>query len=347
MMPDHPMSYLTFALVCLLLLTAPFIPALREWLNPTDVVALRVLPNYSNDIDHFARRLHADVQARQGMGPATGFEDFSVVTEPRASMDWSRASGRLLANGDVDVLTPIQCLQPLYVDGSLRAGDGSVFTALYATGDIELGVGSTLKDWAHADGTVRMQSYCAALRRVSAGHAIELGHETWFERLQAPSLRFGSCSRNRDASSSPTRVVASLADIPGIIVQAPGVYMVRGDCNLPAGHLYTGSLIVTGFLVMGKSSTLIGNIKAREGISIAHGCEVRGAITCDKRIYIFAQAFVTGPVVSERDILIGKGAQVGFPDAPTTVTAANIILEDDVLVHGAVWAHEVGMVKAA
>ena len=140
---------------------------------------------------------------------------------------------------------------------------------------------------------------------------------------------------------------ASLADLPGVIVQTPDLYMVRGDCNLPADSFYEGSLVVTGFLVMGERSVLKGDIKAREGVSIGPGCEVHGAVTCEKRIYIFARANVAGPVVSESDILVGVAAQIGRVDAPTTVTAANIILEDDVVVHGAVWAHEIGMVKAA
>ena len=32
----------------------------REWLRPTDFAALPISANYTTDIDHFARRLHAD-----------------------------------------------------------------------------------------------------------------------------------------------------------------------------------------------------------------------------------------------------------------------------------------------
>ncbi len=347
MTPDNPTTFLAFALVCLVLLTAPFIPAIKEWLSPTDIAALRVLPDYSNDIDHFARRLNGDVQARLGIGPATGFEEFSMVNASATPSEWASATSRLIAHCDINTTDSINCTQALYVKGSLSAGADSIFTALYATGDIALGARSILRDWAHADGTVKMRDNSVALRRISAGQAIELGHETWFERLQAPSLRFGSCSESRFVLERSPRIVASLADLPGVIVQSPHVYMVRGDCNLRADCLYEGSLVVTGFLVMGNGSALTGDIKARDGVSIGTGCEVKGAITCDKRIYVFARASVMGPVVSESDILIGAGAQIGLPDAPTTVTAANIIIEDDVLVHGAVWAHEIGMVKAA
>ena len=50
--------------------------------------------------------------------------------------------------------------------------------------------------------------------------------------------------------------------------------------------------------------------------------------------------------MSESDILIGTHAVIGLPDALTTITARNIIVEEGVIVHGAIWAHEIGMVKS-
>ncbi len=64
-------------------------------------------------------------------------------------------------------------------------------------------------------------------------------------------------------------------------------------------------------------------------------------------MYIFDDAAVSGPLISETDILIGSNAVIGRPDAPTTISGRNIIVEDGVVAHGAVWAHEIGMVKAA
>ena len=75
-----------------LLLTLPFVPAFREWLRPTDLAALPVSANYTSDIDHFARRLHADASARLGQGPATGYEDFDFVPAGLEAMDWQGAA---------------------------------------------------------------------------------------------------------------------------------------------------------------------------------------------------------------------------------------------------------------
>lgn len=346
-MTANYMTFAVFALICVLLLTLPFIPAIQEWRNPTDVASLPVHADYSSDIDHFARRLQGDATARLGTAPSTGFEDFHLVSYPVEDMEWSKARKRLIARESIQTPDAISSETPLYVEGDLQVGPKSSFSAVYATGDIDLDSDSAVHDWAHADGVLRLRANCVALRRVSAGVAIRLGREVWFERLQAPTVHFGS-SVSVDGSPQPvTQTIGSYADLPQAVQQTPLLFLIRGDCALPAGKIYTGSLVVTGFLTVGQNTTVTGDLKAREGISLGRHARVEGAITCEKRVYVFKQAFAYGPVISESDVLIGAGAVIGLPDATTTVSARNIIVEEGATLHGAIWAHEIGMVKAA
>jgi predicted acyltransferase (DUF342 family) len=105
--------------------------------------------------------------------------------------------------------------------------------------------------------------------------------------------------------------------------------------------------VVTGFLTIGAATTVVGDIKAREGVSIGHRAAVHVAVTCEKRVYAYKDSRAWGPVVSESDILIGACAVIGLPDAPTTVSARNVIVEDGAVMHGTLWAREIGMVKRA
>lgn len=343
-------NYLTlaaFTLVCLFLLTLPFVPAISEWLYPTDAEALPISANYTADIDHFAKRLRADVAAKLGHGAATGYEEFDFVASPVESMDWSKATKRLISRGNVAVTTPVRSTQTLYVQGDVLAGAGSTFNALYVTGDIHLGSESELHDWAHADGVLRLGHNSIALRRVSAGVAIELGNESWFERLHAPVVHFGSGFGQNVVRVDADQKIASYADLDNAVEQTPSLFLIRGDCALPPGSIYRGSLVVTGFLTIGAGTTVVGDIKARQGLSIGPKAWVQGAVTCEKRIYVFHGGRVFGPLVSETDILIGADALIGLPEAHTTVSGANIIVENGVVVHGTLWAHEIGMVKAA
>lgn len=347
MMDTNYLTFAAFTLVCLFLLTLPFVPAVSEWLYPTDAQALPISANYTADIDHFAKRLRADAAAKLGQGAATGYEDFDFVTSPVDTMDWSKASKRLISRNSVAVTTPVRTTQPLYVQGDILAGAGSTFNALYATGDVHLGSESELHDWAHADGVLRLGQNSIAVRRVSAGVAIELGNESWFERLHAPMVHFGSGVGRRPAPDEVNQKIASYADLDNAVEQTPSLFLIRGDCALQAGSIYHGSLVVTGFLTIGAATTVMGDIKARDGLSVGPKAWVQGAVTCEKRIYVFNGGRVFGPLISETDILIGADAVIGLPEAHTTVSGANIIVENGVVVHGTLWAHEIGMVKAA
>ncbi len=346
MMASYTLTLAAFALLCLLLLTLPFIPAFREWRHPSDVAALTVSANYASDIDHFSRRLQADASAKLGLSPSTGYEDFDFVDFPASSVQWQKAGRRLIARQSIETLEPIKSASQLYVEGDLRTGDHSAYSSVYATGDIELGAESEIHDWAYAQGIIRLSNNGIALRRISAGVAVELGKEVWFERLQAPILTFGLHNKRPRQPGQTAQILASYADLPNAIQQTPSLYLIRGDCALPAGKIYQGSLVVTGFLTVGQDTTIVGDIKARIGVSIARRANIEGAITCEKRVYIFKDARVFGPIVSESDILIGARAVIGAPGALTTVTAENIIVEEGTTVHGVVWAREIGMVKA-
>ena len=175
-MDANYMTLAAFAFVCLLLLTLPFIPAFREWRQPSDVAALPISANYTSDIDHFSRRLALDAAAKLGLGPATGFEDFDFVDFPVDNMQWQKARKRLIARQSIQTQTPVKSPSQLYVDGNFQSGEKSEFSSLYATGDIVLGSASEVHDWAHADGVFRLGNNGIALRRISAGVAIELGN---------------------------------------------------------------------------------------------------------------------------------------------------------------------------
>lgn len=340
------LAVVAFIAMCLVLFTLPFLPAYREWKHPSDSLALPVFTDYENDIDHFARRLHADVAAKLGWGLATGYEEFDFVPANVENMQWTKRRKRLISLCSIETVLPICSPQPLYVEGSIKAGADSVFTALYATVDIELEAQSKILNWAHADGVVRLAANSIALRRISAGSSIALGEGVWFERLNAPSVLFGSrvsssISNQNSLEQSPT----SLADVSNATQQTPSLYFVRGDCELDAGAIYHGSLIVTGVLTIGSRTTIIGDIKARKGLLVRDGASVHGAVTCDKYIHVFSDASVFGPMLSERDIVLDLNAVIGRLDAPTSVSARNILVNEGVIVHGSIWAHVVGMVR--
>ena len=53
---------------------------------------------------------------------------------------------------------------------------------------------------------------------------------------------------------------------------------------------------------------------------------------------------VGGPLVSETHVLLHTRARVGTLEAPTTVSASDILIDRGVTTHGTVWARQAGVV---
>lgn len=337
--------HLAFFAICLVLTVLPFVPAFNEWRRPTDVAALAVPPDYATDIDHFATRLRADAQGHLGRGETTPFQDFAATA---AVPDIAQGSGgkKLLSQAAIDTGDAVRVGQPLYVDGDVRVGAGSEFLRVYAAGNLQLGATSTVSDWAHADGHLRAAAGCTLRGRASAGRAMQLGESCTFERVQAPHLHFGGTVPRAVAQAASPQETGLLEELPRAQRQSDVLVRVQGDCELPPHRLYRGCLVVTGMLRIGESTTVVGDVKARAGVTLAPGAVVQGAVISEARISLCPGARAFGPVVCEGDILLGAATVVGLPAAPTTVSADNIVVGEGAVVHGAAWAHDIGVVMA-
>ncbi len=337
---------LLFLAICILILTVPFVPALREWREPEDCAPLPISRTYANEIDHFADQFRDKALAEIAAMDNITHRNFELVCDPPDHMDWLSPTRPLIAQYPIDVSHAIRCQQPLYAMLSLDCTRDSSFAAVFTQGDIRLGPYSEILEWAHADGAVKLDVACIALRRLSSKVAIDLAAQCCFERVYAPVIRFGELPADTPPAESPGAFSADIGMLPGAIRRTPGLHMIKGDCSLPPGHVFKGSLVVTGRLIIGNYTTVIGDIKAREGTIIGTGVRIIGSLTCEDRIYILDHAEIAGPLISETDIVLGAGTVVGRIDAPTTVSAENIIAKAGAVAHGSLWARNVGVVWA-
>ena len=337
---------LLFIALCILLLTVPFVPAYREWRSPQDCAPLPISRSYANEIDYFADQFRDKALAEISQIDATATRHFDLVSEPPIEMDWLAPTRPLIAQQPIDMPFPIRCQQPLYAMSSVNCPRDSSFSAVLSDGDIQLGPYSEILDWAHAAGTVNLDIACIALRRLSSDIAIDLAAQCCFERINAPVIRFGKIPADTPPSESPGAFSADIDMLPGAIRRTANLHMIRGDCTLPPGHVFKGSLVVTGRLIIGNYTTIIGDIKVREGTIIGTGVRIIGSLTCEDRIYILDHVEIAGPLISETDIVLGAGTVIGRLDTPTTVSAENIIAKSGAVVHGALWARNVGVIWA-
>ena len=337
---------LLFLVICMLLLTMPFVPALREWQLPADCAPLPISRHYANEIDHFAVQFRDTVKAKIAGSELDLAKHFDYVTEPAEAMDWSSQAHPLIAGQAIHSQTAICCQQPLYATAELECARDSSFAALYGEDAVRLGPYSEILEWAHAEGAISLGVACVALRRISSKVAINFSAQCCFERVNAPVIRFAELPEDTPQPEVMGGFLADIDLLPGAVRRTPNLHMIKGDCTLPPGHVFKGSLVVTGRLVIGNYTTIIGDVKVREGTIVGNGARVVGSLTCEDRIYILDHAQVAGPLISETDIVLGAGAVIGRMDAPTTVSAENIVAKSGAVAHGTLWARNVGVVWA-
>lgn len=341
------LGYLCFIVLTAAFLVLAFGPSWLEWLRPSDTAALRVLPNYSSDIDHFSDRFRADVQEHLRSPQLHLVDHFELVGAQVRRVDWRGALRPVIALGDLSTDQAIECPTQVFVHGDLTAGAGSEFDALLVEGALRLGARSAVRSWAHADGKVLLEQGCKVTRRVSSMESVTLAPDCCFERVQAPDVNFGQVGQVRGVSNRRPRRQALLSELQGAIRQTEHLTLIRGDCRLAQDTRYVGSLIVTGRLLIGAGSEVVGDVKARDGIVVGAEARLDGSLTSEKQIQILEGATVAGPVISETIILVGAQVRLGRHDAPTTVSADSILVEGGAHAHGTVWARNMGVVWAA
>lgn len=336
-------AWAAFLLVCGGLMALPFLPAWREWRAPTDCGPLPIDNDDTGDIRHFAERFRAQIE------PALSAEGGAGIERPgedSRGFDWAAARGPVAATGPATLPARTGCARPVYAVGDLVAGEGACLTAVFCHGDLFLGPRARLTDWAHADGRICAAPFAVAMRRISAGRAIELGRGAAFCRVKAPVVRFGTCADGTAGATALAEDHRPVRPYPRAVRRTAKTFLVKGDCRLAAGQRYDGSLVVTGRLEIGEGAAVYGDVKARGGMVIGGAVRVAGAAVSETDIEIRSEAWIAGPVVCEGDVRIGERVRIGAPDAPTTVTATRVLAEDGAATHGTVWARSAGVVAA-
>ena len=342
-----PLFYLAFVLLGVALAVLAFGPTWREWRYPTDTAALQVLPQYTTDIEHFSDRFRVLVQAHQAQQAGPPTDDFDFAPLALEGVNWAAMRRPMVCLGSMKPSGAIACSAPVFIHGDFEAQAHSRFVGLLAQGAIRLGKGCEVGQWAHADASLHLERGCTGLRRLSSATSVDLEADCCFERIQAPLITFGGPAPADTEREMWPLIDAGFEGLEGAVRQSEHVTLVRGNCKLPRMHRYRGSLVVTGRLLIGAGTEIVGDVKARDGIVMGAGARVEGALCSEKQIQVLDHAHVTGPLVSESGILLGSGVLVGTPQAPTTVSAETIMAEAGARAHGTVWARRLGVVWTA
>ena len=226
----------------------------------------------------------------------------------------------------------------LFVRGRLVGGADNVIRAALVEGDASLADRTIVLRWLHVHGSLNAASGCQFFGRVSSDKLIGLGYGCRFERVSAPA------------------VLAALDEVPAYLERPHdsgnrstidrrfGRLRVNGEVHLATGDVVQGHIVALGCVRIDEGARVTGSVKSHRNIRLGSGVEVHGAITSSARLEIADKCFVRGPLLSEEEVVIGTGTQIGSPDCATTVSAPRIRIAPGAVVYGTLWARESGEV---
>jgi cytoskeletal protein CcmA (bactofilin family) len=357
------MIWMLIFFTCILaLFLLPLAPALIEWYWRSDAQPLTVVRAHDGNIRFFAGRFRDFMEEHlpgitQGSVSATtptqgklGKDTYQLVTSsgmPTLSASEKAAQSTsqvLLGTGPLKLQGDMFYEKEVYAAGDIQSGDRNSFRALLSSGDITLGDECDVARWAHSDASIFVGRKNRLYGRVSAEVRICLQRDTRFGRIYAPAIHFGEPSRAYSAPTPQAEALTEMAKPDRLVDQGADRWLIAGSLEIPPGSLHRGELESKENLVVGAGSRLEGSLKSNGMLQLGNEVCISGAVVATGNVHVGRDCRIAGPVVSENRIVIASGSVIGDPNRPTTITAQEIHIEEGALVHGSIWARELGYV---
>lgn len=325
----------------------PLVPALLELLRPTDATPLAMVGQDAGELTHFADRFrgYLDEQLARSDDASTGssgrFADGTPWVRLAAVADApgaARVDAVVLADAGTRLPSDTVYTMELFARGDVACGARTVVRALLADGACELGDGSDVLRWVHADGALSVGADTSLHGRATSHEAIELQPGVRFARLRAP--RIATCGTADAEPSPPARREPDAAltpfTPPGAARLGEGYLRVDGSLDVPPRSLVRGNLIVRGDLRLGEGSRVLGAVKAHGSVTVGRDVAVEGAVVARREVHVGVGAQLGGVVIAEGAVELAERVRVGQPDRPATIAAPRVRLALHVTVHGAI-----------
>ncbi|MFJ2990111.1 hypothetical protein ACIPF8_19775 [Collimonas sp. NPDC087041] len=334
-------ALLLFSVISILFL--PFIPAVAEWLRPTDVAPLPVRRNEVNNLRYFADSFRQRILNMPGVDFAKlrllqtdrtvsignnlnivhqQFSDGNPADYYPATLNILRQTNGIVIFVHDAILPPgSQTQADLFAASNLAVGDGASLRACSAQGAITLGADTVVHRWIDAP-CIRVGSNASIDGRITAITEILFSAGSRFVRAGAPDMRFGASASTAEAAppARPFRVRHVFDD---------------GAQQSPQA-IQDGDFVVRGPYLIRSGTTVFGNIKTYGDLQLEQGSAIAGSIVSNKNIVLARGCSVLGPVISQNDIVIGPDCRIGTPDAPTTMICRKLSIAAGCVVHGVI-----------
>jgi predicted acyltransferase (DUF342 family) len=347
-----------------LLFLLPLAPALLEWHRRIDDTPLKVVREYDGNIKYFSLRFRHflsenfpdfmnnpqpnNAPAKGVLAAGDSYQIIGLEGIPKftpSEMAAKATAQIILGTTSLRISDGMFFEKEIYASDEISSGNKNAFRAILAEGDIRLGDDCDIIRWAHSNANISLGSRGRLYGRISADGEIQLQQQSRFGRMYARVIRFGQSEQKDVQGKNATQPLNEFPMPAEIIDQAPDRWLMAGSVVIPAATFHRGSLVAQKKLTLGSHSLIEGGLKSKGDLRLEANSRVDGAVVSTGNMYIGPGCTIKGPVVCEQMIVIEAGTIIGAPDHPTTISAAEIRVEENVIAYGSVWARELGFVS--
>lgn len=175
---------------------------------------------------------------------------------------------------------------------------------------------------------------------LTASQRISVAPGARFRVLQAPKIFFegpvGDLSARR-----PEDVATPGSPEGAVFLKAQGWWHATGDVLVREDLRVEGDIVASGSVFIRRGACVHGSIKARRTILVSEAASVHGSVTAN-RIELSQDVEISGCVLAEDAVVLGRGCRIGLAGAPTTISAERVQAHPGVEVRGGICAHAHG-----
>lgn len=352
-----------FFITLALLFVLPLVPALHEWHQKKDASPLKVVREYDGNIVFFAASFHHFLQIN--------FPDF--LSAPLATYVTikgtltNEAAYQIVAKHGIPAFTdeeiksnataslilgkyPLKLPSEMFFESevygaqTIASGNQNIFRAILAEGDVWLGDNCTVIRWAHTESSITFGQRSILYGRVSAGREIVLARLCQFGRMTAPVIRFGNHRVIQTDTQHSIRKFNIFVPQSRMLDDHGARWLFGNALRIPALSFHRGSLVTRKEMHVEKDTFIMGGLKSHRKMRLEENVRIDGGVVCQHNLKIGQGCIVKGPVVGGKTVTIGAGSIIGSVECPTTITAPTIHIEEGAIVHGTLWARNMGKV---
>lgn len=315
------------------------LPAVLEWLRPKDAKPLPIDNAWSRKDTVFAENFR---RIAQPWWEATPGSQDARIELPEGHTQETTLLGR-----SIESAANARFKEEVWSREKLVLGPNNHARALLSDDSIQLGQGTHVERWVHADMEIRMDRDSLVQARVTSSGLIHLERGCRTQMLCAPTIRWTGevkpipieipTHARRWFRRDKIPEAGKAWEIQREGVEKPRTIFVNGDLILDNEADIDFPLVVRGNLYIRKGALIAGDLKAH-GDLLVENSAVLGSLTCKGRLVVGSGSSVQGCLMGGESVWLGDGVIIGHPDRLQAVSGQQVILTGTGAVYGRIHA---------